>query len=87
MASSAAKPKDSKGAGHEHQVGGRKLLVDLVLFAKETARDPAAFFDHHPLGARAVRSVAHQHEFCRNLLLNAVENLDHIRHALHRAEI
>ena len=50
------------------------LLVDSLLHRQ-------------PLGARALRAIADHQQPRRNLLLHPIENLDDVRHALHRAEV
>ena len=62
MASSAARPKDSKLAGHQEQIGEGKQLADALLLAEEVNAGVDAEIVGQPLGGGAVGAVADEHK-------------------------
>ncbi len=72
---------------HQHQVGERKKLVDVLLLADEFDAIPDAHALGKVLGGRAIRAVADHHQPCREFLCDTGEDGDDIEHALDRAEV
>ena len=74
-------------AGHEHEVGERKELVDVVLLAEEVDAVLHVVFAGQVLGYAAVGAVADEHEPRGHGFGDAGEDLDDVLNALDGAEV
>ena len=74
-------------AGHQHQVGQREQLVDPLLLAQEANVALNSQVVRQPLGRRALRPVAHQHQPRRNLARHLRKDLHHVHHPFDRPEV
>ena len=76
-----------KLAGHHHQVGQRKKLVDAILLAQEMDAVLDAEVVRQPLGGGAVGPVADQDQLRGNFARHLREDLDHVDDALDGPEV
>ncbi len=74
-------------AGHEHQVGEREELVDVVLLADEVDAVLNVVFAREIFGDAAVGAVADEHEAGGHGFGDAGEDLDDVLNALDGAEV
>src|SRR5262249_44957420 len=90
LASHGFQGRETEGfhlAGYQYEIGDREFFAHAINLAQKLNFLAQAFVAHQPFRARTVRPVAHQQQPRGNLLLHAVENLDDVANAFHRAEI